>query len=86
MERSFPFAVSKEKKDVATALRIFEMLWHDHERRGGSLSTKQLTTVFHKYISDAITYDGGWRRGKYWSQAAWERACHKAVQGDWPQV
>ena len=67
MERSFPFAVSKEKKDVATALRIFEMLWHDHERRGGSLSTKQLTTVFHKYISDAITYDGGWRRGKYCS-------------------
>lgn len=81
MERNFPFTVAKEKKDVVTALQIFQLLWHHHEKRNGKFTTNALKTVFHKYISDSITYDGGWRRGKYWSPQAWEAACQKGSTG-----
>lgn len=81
MQREFPFKADKEKKDVETALHVFELLWHNHEKRNGKLSTKALNTVFHKYVSDSVTFDGGWRRGKYWSPEAWELACEKGSTG-----
>lgn len=81
MDREFPFNVPKEKKDVETALQIFQMLWHNHVSRSGKFTTRALTTVFHKYISDSVSYNGGWRRGKYWSPAAWKAVCMQGSAG-----
>lgn len=75
-DRKFPFKTTKQKKDVESALKLFEVLWHSHENRRGKLSTSNMEQVFHNCISDALSYaDGGWRRGKYWSPEAWKMAC-----------
>jgi hypothetical protein len=81
-ERRFPFKTNRQKKEVDSALRLFKVLWHAHELREGPLSTKDMQNVFHDCISDALSYaDGGWRRGKFWSQNAWKVASDTKEHG-----
>lgn len=83
MPRDFPFQTSPQNKDINKALRVFKLLWDSHIKRKGPLSTHDMQDVFHKVISDALSYaDGGWRRGKYWSVDAWNTACTAGRTGN----
>lgn len=76
--RVFPFIPGTKFKPAdyghaETALKIFGTLWQ--AVKNGELTEKDIQKLFFKSISDPITYRESWKCGKFWSVAAWERAC-----------
>ncbi|HZW13814.1 MAG TPA: hypothetical protein VFF81_11560 [Noviherbaspirillum sp.] len=80
--RVFPFVAGtnfkpSDYRHAETALRIFGVLWS--AVKAGELSGNDIQKVFFDSISDPITYRESWKCGKFWSVAAWEKACADGI-------
>lgn len=76
--RLFPFVAGTGFKRLdmdkaLVALNVYAALWRSVNN--GELKPEDLKDLFFKSICDRVTYRESWRHGKYWSAAAWERAC-----------